>query len=141
MLQLAEKHITKTLANCKPSEFLKQTNKIRKAVAKWLELTDVMNIRKRKIEGLDENAEPEAQKKAIAEQMKRNLNDILDEVLDKHPDETLELLALMCFVEPKDIDKYPTIEYLNAITSLIGDEAVLSFFTSLARLGNIGIFR
>lgn len=138
---MAEKHITKTLANCKPSEFLKQTNKIRKAVAKWLELTDVMNIRKRKIEGLDENAEPEAQKKAISEQMKRNLNDILDEVLDKHPDETLELLALMCFVEPKDIDKYPTIEYLNAITSLIGDEAVLSFFTSLVRLGNIGIFR
>lgn len=141
MLSLAEKHITKTLANCKPSEFLRQTNKIRKAVAKWLELTDIMNIRQRRVEGLDENAEPEAQKKAIAAQMKRNLNDILDEVLDKHPDETLELLALMCFVEPKDIDKYPTIEYLNAITSLIGDEAVLSFFTSLARLGNIGIFR
>ena len=138
---MAEKHITKTLANCKPSEFLKQTNKIRKAVAKWLELTDIMNIRKRKVEDIDDAKTPEEQKKAIDAQVKRNINDIFDEVLEKHPDETLELLALMCFVEPKDIDKYPTMEYLNAVTSLIGDEAVISFFTSLVRLGNIGIFR
>ena len=36
----------KNLANCKPSEFLVQTNKIRKSVEKWLKITDIMNIRK-----------------------------------------------------------------------------------------------
>jgi hypothetical protein len=37
----------KNLANCKPSEFLKQTNRIRKSVSKWLTDTDIANIRKR----------------------------------------------------------------------------------------------
>ncbi len=37
----------KTLSNCKPSEFLKQTNRIRKAVERWLTDTDIANIRKR----------------------------------------------------------------------------------------------
>ena len=36
----------KNLANCKPSEFLVQTNKIRKSVEKWLTVTDIMNIRR-----------------------------------------------------------------------------------------------
>ena len=35
----------KTLANCKPSEFLKQTNKIRKAAAEWLTATDILEIK------------------------------------------------------------------------------------------------
>lgn len=36
----------KNLANCTPSEFLKQTNKIKKSVEKWLKATDIMEIRK-----------------------------------------------------------------------------------------------
>jgi hypothetical protein len=44
----------KNLANCKPSEFLSQTNKIRKSVEKWLKLTDIINIRKRIPVGMPE---------------------------------------------------------------------------------------
>ena len=36
----------KNLANCKPSEFLKQTYKIKKSVEKWIKDVDLMNIRK-----------------------------------------------------------------------------------------------
>ena len=36
----------KNLANCTPREFLKQTYRIKKSVEKWLELTDLLNMRK-----------------------------------------------------------------------------------------------
>ena len=35
----------KNLANCTPREFLRQTNRIRKAAARWLERTDALAIR------------------------------------------------------------------------------------------------
>ena len=60
---------------------------------------------------------------------------MLDAILEKHPDETLELLALLCFVEPKDVDKHTMDEYLTAITEMITNSAVIGFFTSLQRLG------
>ena len=36
----------KNLANCKPTEFLRQTNRIRKYVAQWLDMTGILDIRK-----------------------------------------------------------------------------------------------
>ena len=36
----------KNLANCTPREFLKQTSRIRKATENWLNITDLMSIRK-----------------------------------------------------------------------------------------------
>jgi len=125
----------KNLANCKPSEFLQQTNRIRKSVAKWLTDTDVLNIRQR-MPKIDEDATEEERKKAMEEQAKENLNLILDAILEKHPEETLELLALLCFVEPKDVDKHSVTEYLESFEELISNKAVLNFFTSLMRLGN-----
>ena len=37
----------KTLANCTPREFLKQTNKIKNAAKDWLTKTDIQGIRSR----------------------------------------------------------------------------------------------
>ena len=128
----------KNLANCKPSEFLKQTNKIRKVVAKWLDITDVMSIRKRRPE-ITADMSDEEKKKAFANQARQNLNDILDAAMDAHPKETLEVLGYLCFVEPKDVDKHPMSEYLQAFTEIMNDEAVVSFFFSLARLGQMNI--
>lgn len=134
----------KNLATCKPSEFLRQTNRIKKAVEKWLTETDIMTIRKRMPDLLairedmtDEelsrvNAE---NRKRLEAQSKENLSAIFDEIADEHPDETLELLALLCFVEPENVDDYPMGDYLKAIGEMIGNEAVIGFFTSLARLG------
>lgn len=133
----------KNLATCKPSEFLKQTNRIRKAAAEWLTATDILSIRKN-LPKLDEVTDDmsEAQRVAIAAKNKEalqaqarvNAMAMLDAIMEEHPDETLELLALLCFVEPKDVDKHPMSEYLEAFTELIGSEAVIGFFTSLARL-------
>lgn len=134
----------KNLANCKPSEFLKQTNRIRKSVEKWLKITDVMNIRKKMPEGMPEvksdmskdeaRAVLEKRQMMMAEQSQRNLKDMLDAMLDEHPDETLEVLALCCFVEPEDVDSYSVSEYLSSINELLADSNVRDFFTFVMSL-------
>lgn len=134
----------KNLANCKPTEFLKQTNKIRKAVSNWLTVTDIMDIRNRQpvLSIVPESATDEEREKIEAENEKKkaaqateNLNTMLESCLDKHPDETLEVLGLMCFVEPGHIDDYPVSSYLRSFTEIIGNKDVMSFLLSLMQLG------
>lgn len=124
----------KNLANCKPSEFLVQTNKIRKAVSKWLTLTDIMNIRKKQPTLTDDMTEDEKQA-AVTKQTNENFNAILDAVLEKNADATLEVLAMASFVEPEDVDKHTVKEYLISFTELMNDKDIISFFTSLVKLG------
>lgn len=140
----------KNLANCKPSEFLAQTFKIKKSLQEWLDVTKLMEIRKNKPQGLitldglsgeeRENAIKENKKKA-QEQLKKNLADILDKMLNENAEKTLEVLALCCFVDPADVDNYPMSDYLESLGELISDKGVLNFFSSLVQLGqtNIGI--
>ena len=128
----------KNLANCKPREFMVQTSKIKKAVEKWLTVTDIMNIRKTMPE-LKEGMSKEERKKALEDQARKNLSIMFDTIFDKYPEETLDVLALCCFVEPENVDDYPVSEYLKAFTEIIDDEAVIGFFNSLMRLGQRGI--
>lgn len=133
----------KTLASCKPLEFLKQTNRIKKSAEKWLTDTDILNIRKRMptYEFVSKDATDE-EKKMVAsnnrkkreEQIRANLSAILDAILEDHPEETLEILALCCFIEPEDANNHTVGEYIRAFNSLINDKDVLDFFTSLASL-------
>lgn len=127
----------KNLANCKPSEFLKQTNRLRKSVQKWLTDTDIINIRKRLPEGLDKITDPEEHKRLMGEQARKNLSAILDAAMEDHPDETLELLALMCFVEPENVDDYTITDYMTSLNELLNSQAVIGFFTSLTQLAQM----
>lgn len=123
----------KTLATCNPKEFLIQTNKIRKSVANWLSLTKVLEIRKAKPD-IPADATPEQRKSALQDQVKKNLSAMLDSVLDEHPEETAELLGLMCFVEPDDLENHRMTEFLGAFAEIINCQEVVSFFTSLMQL-------
>lgn len=134
----------KTLANCTPREFLKQTNRIRIAADEWLTATKILEIRQRMPE-LPEAKKPdskeelkediEACRKAFADQMRNNTFAMLEAMLDTNADKTEELLALVCFVEPKDADKHTMSEYLACLGELLTDAGVLSFFDSLVKLG------
>lgn len=124
----------KNLANCKPSEFLAQSNKIRKAVSEWLTLTDILNIRQQKPK-FEIDMTAEERERLTAEQVQKNLNEMLDQILEEHAEETLNVLALMCFVDPKDVDEHPMEEYIEAFNELINNQTVINFFVSLARLG------
>lgn len=128
----------KTLANCNPKEFLSQTNKIRKSVARWLDLTKVMEIRSRKPQ-FAEDATEEEKKAAVSAQIKKNLSEMLDVILDEYPDETAELLGLVCFIAPEDLGKHTMAELMTAITEVINDRNVIGFFTSLVRLAQTNI--
>lgn len=128
----------KNIARCKPSEFLAQTNRIRKSVSRWLTDTDIMNIRKRMPE-YPENATEDEKKEALRKQASENLTAMLDAIMDDHPQETLELLALMCFVEPENVDDYEITEYFDAFNDFINNKSVIDFFTSLMQLANDNI--
>lgn len=136
----------KNLANCTPREFLKQTYRIKKSVEKWLELTDLLNMRKnmptliplKNLEGDAKQKAQEENRKLVTKQLTKNMMDMLDKAMDQYADETIEIIALCCFVEPEDADNHTMSEYLSALGDLISDEGVISFFTSLAQLDQTG---
>lgn len=123
----------KNLANCNVREFLTQTNKIRKSVANWLSLTQILEIRKN-VPVFTDDVSEEERKKAMTEQAKKNFSDMLDSILDKYPDETAEMLGLMCFIEPKDLNKHKMTELFSSFNEMINCEEVISFFISLVSL-------
>lgn len=138
----------KNLANCTPSEFLKQTNRIKKSLEKWITLTDLKKIRSQIPElvvvpkdasDIEKQRIVEENKKRVKEQSYKNLSQIIDAAFEDHPSETLEILALTCFIEPQNVDDYPISEYLTSLSELITDEAVLNFFISFSRLAQTGI--
>ena len=124
----------KNLANCKPSEFFVQTNRVRKAVSKWLTLTEIREIRRRMPEVKEDATEAE-RKDALYQQALKNTDAMLDAIFELHPQETLELMALLCFVEPENVDDYSMHDYLQSLHEMLSDSAVTGFFTSLLRLG------
>lgn len=140
---------TKNLTNCTPTEFLQQTNRIRKSVEKWLKLTDIANIRKEtpKLFDIPEDATEEKKieireknKALAAEQAKANISRILDAAMEEHAKESLEILALCAFVDPKNVDDYPMSFYFKTFAAIISDEDTMSFFGLLGQLVGKSIF-
>lgn len=133
----------KNLANCKPSEFIAQTAKIKDAVKNWMDVTKVMSIR-RKLpvyevapDGATAEERAEVIKRNAAkkqDQLIENLSEIVDQMLVEHPQETLNVLALCCFVEPDHVDDYTMDEYMECIFELIRSKSVVNFFTLLGQL-------
>lgn len=130
----------KNLANCTNVEFLVQTNRIRKQVAEWLKLTDVLKIRKHTatlIEITDkmspeEKAEAEAENaKRTEAQVKQNLSDMLDAALEKNAEKTVELLGLMCFLTPEETKEVKPFYLINNFFEMFSDREVMDFFSSL----------
>lgn len=138
----------KNLATCKPSEFLKQTLRIKRLVEKWLTSEDIAEIRNRlpKTEKILQTMTKEEQgeimirnQKATKEQAIKNFMDILDVMLDKKFDETLAVIALSCFVEPENVDDYTIDDYLGSLSDMLENRNVIRFFASVAHLGQTNI--
>ena len=120
----------KNLANCKPSEFFAQTVKIRRYVESWLDATELFTIRK-EVPNINDSMTAEEKKKTIADQAKKNLWKMFDKIFEENAEQTIGLLALLCFIDPSEADEHEVGEYLENISEIISDERVLSFFTSL----------
>jgi hypothetical protein len=131
---MAEKEKIKSIANCKPSEFLRQTNAIRHYVDGWLKTIKFSDIRKH-LPTIPDGATDEEVDKLIREQNHKNFSDMLDAALEEHPEETLGVLALCCFLPAEDADNHPIDMYIEVIADLMESENVMRFFISLAKLG------
>lgn len=126
----------KTLANCSPVEFLRQTNKIRHAAAEFMKETGVLELRKRKpdLTGKKTDAEKKA---ALDKQARQNLNDMADLLMDTNAEKTAELLGMLCFVEPEDVANAKGIDFLTPAIELLNSRPVMDFLISLAKLGEM----
>lgn len=134
----------KNLANCKPSEFLAQTYKMKGRVEKFFREIEFGKIRAQvpEIVPVPSGASEEEVEKITAENKRRmrskgleNAMQVLDAALSTNAEDTLALLAMSCFVEPENVDDHPIGFYLEAFSEIMSDSAVISFFTSLAQLG------
>ncbi len=125
----------RTIANLNGVEFLRAINRTRHAVEKLMNVTDVLNIwRKNPTFNGDET--PEQRHEMAREQIKKNLNDVLDSLLEKHPEETYECIMALC-VRDEGEPEPDGIEMLMAAFNLIADKRVLDF---LLQLGKSGLF-
>ncbi len=84
----------KTLANCTTAEFLRQTNKIRKAVSDFLTDTKILDIRKNQPEITEGRSEDE-KRVAYREQAKKKIADMHDRCLDEHAEKTISSMSLL----------------------------------------------
>lgn len=141
--------MSKNLANCTPDEFLDQSFLIMDAAEKFMKVNDILGIRGRKVEGLQEipkDNEEEADRirrenaKKITAQRMKNVKDLLTSMMHTHKSETLELLALSCFIDPADVNNYTMAYLLRNVGEIISNQDMLAFFTSAAQLEQTGIF-
>ena len=121
----------KTMANCSTVDFLKQSNKIRHAVAEYLDYTKILEIRKNKPK-ITDNMTDEEKKAAVRAQAKKNISDMLDNALEENAEATVRILALLCFID--DAEEAAKIEPFEVLDVLMS-ERVLNFFTRLMRSG------
>ena len=125
----------RTIANLSGVEFLRAINRTRHAVEKLMKVTDVLNIWKKNPAFTGEET-PEERHEMAREQVKKNLNDVLDTLLEKHPEETYECIMALC-VRDEGEPEPDGIELVMAAFSLIADKRVLDF---LLQLGKSGLF-
>ena len=125
----------KTIANLNGVEFLRAINRTRHAAEKLMKVTDVLTIWK-KNPAFEGDETPEQRHEMAREQIKKNLNDSLDTLLEKHPEETFECIMALC-VRDEGEPEPDGIELVMAAFDLIADERVLTFLFKLGKSGLI----
>ena len=125
----------KTIANLNGVEFLRAINRTRHTAEKLMKVTDVLSIWK-KMPAFKGDETPDQRHEMAREQIKKNLNDILDTLLEKHPEETFECIMALC-VRDEGEPEPDGIELVMAAFNLISDKRVLDFLLQLGRSGLI----
>ena len=123
----------KTIANLNGVEFLRAINRARHAVEKLMKVTNVLNIWKKTPDFKGDETQ-EQKHEMQRNQIKKNLNDILDTLLEKHPEETFELIMALC-VRDEGEPEPDGIELVMAAFNLISDKRVVDFLLQLGRSG------
>ena len=125
----------KTIANLNGVDFLRAINRTRHAVEKLMKVTDVLGIWKKNPTFKGDETQEEKLEMA-RDQVKKNLNDILDTLLEKHPEETYECIMALCVQEEGEPEP-DGIELVMAAFNLISDKRVVDFLLQLGKSGLI----
>lgn len=126
----------KTIAELNGVDFLRQCNKIRYEVQDILKETGILKIRQKLPDYTGADTKEERLKRQ-EEQAKKNLNEMLDVLLEEKPEETIKLFNLL--VIPEKGDKELTGMELTMIgLGIVSDKRVMDFLSSLIRLGQMG---
>lgn len=125
----------RTIANLSGVDFLRAINRTRHAVEKLMTVTDLLSIWKKNPEYTGKETAEERHEMA-RNQIKQNLNEALDTLLEKHPEETYACIMALC-VKDEGEPEPDGIELVMAAISLISDKRVLDF---LLQLGKSGLF-
>ena len=127
----------KTIAALNGVDFLRRCNDIRHKAAELVDATHLLDIRKNMPEMTGSETPEEIKAKQHA-QAKKNIDEMLDMLLDKHPEETYALLKLLCV--PDEGEGEPDgFDLLSAAFEILGSQKVLDFLLSMARLGQTNI--
>ena len=126
----------RTIANLTGPEFLRAINNTRHAVEKLLSVTGVLKIRKN-VPTFTGKETAEERKELERAQVKKNLNDMLDSLLETHPKETYECIMALC-VRDEDEKEPDGIDLIMAALSLISDKRILDFLLQLGKSGLLG---
>lgn len=127
----------KTIAALNGVDFLRRCNDIRHKAAELVDATHLLDIRKNMPEMTGTETPEEIKAKQHA-QAKKNIDEMLDMLLDKHPEETYALLKLLCV--PDEGEGEPDgFDLLSAAFEILGSQKVLDFLLSMARLGQTNI--
>ena len=125
----------RTIANLNGVEFLRAINRTRHAVEKLMTATDVLKIWKKNPTYTGKET-PEERHEMARNQIKKNLNDMLDSLLEEHPEETYACIMAMC-VRDEGEPEPDGIEMVMAAFNLISDKRVLDFLLQLGKSGLI----
>lgn len=120
----------KNLANCNPIEFMQQTYKIAKRVKELNAETHFLDIRKHQPDLTGKETEKE-KKEAMSKQGQKNLWDMYECLMENSPREAAEILGLMCFIEPEEIENYKGLNFMSDAIELLKSKEVNDFFLSL----------
>lgn len=127
----------KTISDLNGVDFLRQCNKIRHEVSGILKSTKVLDIRK-KVPVYEDSDTKEIRQKKLEDQQRKNLDEILDVILDEKAEETIKLFELLIIKEDGD-KEIPGIELAMTGFQILSDKRVVDFLLSLMRLGDQAI--
>lgn len=120
----------KTIANLGTADFLRACNKIRHKVSDFLEETQVLELRKTMPTFTGEETKEE-KNKMFAAQGKKNVDAMLDCLLEQYPEKTAEFVELFIIKDETDGD-IEGVDILMCLFELFGNEKVMNFLQSLA---------
>lgn len=121
----------KTIADLSGGEFLRRCNLIRHEAADLVQKSGVLKFRENMPEFTGKET-PEERSDMLRAQSRKNVNDMLDQLLDTHADETSHLLELMCIPEEGD-GPITGLDMAMAGLDIATTPKMLDFFARLVR--------